>query len=263
MQCNKILGAIAIVGAVLAIAPAFAAEGGNFQPPAETFVGRFMSKTSACPSLDFHLTEATDKKLTGIAFDPMMSGQMSSLSGEVGADGKVHLTMTPMGGKGPAGAIDGSMQGLHHGVEHGKCAVSDGHRQADAGGARDHQRRRLTPPHRERRTRFPLLHHAGGGARRIATEIAQASGAPAFTGCPRSSLPRTAHASDDRAQAGAQGSAAFPNTPSHAARNAASTSAMVTLMPSAARLVTPCWLMPHGTMPLKCNRSGATFSATP
>ncbi len=111
MQCNKILGAIAIVGAVLAIAPAFAAEGGNFQPPAETFVGRFMSKTSACPSLDFHLTEATDKKLTGIAFDPMMSGQMSSLSGEVGADGKVHLTMTPMGGKGPAGAIDGSMQG--------------------------------------------------------------------------------------------------------------------------------------------------------
>jgi len=70
-----------------------------------------MSKTPACPSLDFHLTEATDKKLTGLAFDPMMSGQMSSLNGEVGADGKVHLAMTPMGGKGPSGAIDGRMQG--------------------------------------------------------------------------------------------------------------------------------------------------------
>ena len=111
MQRNKILGALAIIGAVLGTAPAFAGEGEAFQTPAETFVGRFMSKTPACPSLDFHLTEATDKKLTGLAFDPTMSGQMSSLNGEVGADGKVHLAMTPMGGKGPSGAIDGSMQG--------------------------------------------------------------------------------------------------------------------------------------------------------
>jgi hypothetical protein len=111
MQRNKILGALAIIGAVLGTAPAFAAEGGNFQAPVETFVGRFMSKTAACPSLDFHLTEAADKKLTGVAFDPTMSGQMSNLSGAVGADGKVHLTMTAMGGKGSSGAIDGSMQG--------------------------------------------------------------------------------------------------------------------------------------------------------
>jgi hypothetical protein len=111
MQRNKILGALAIVGAVLGTAPAFAGEGGNFQAPAETFVGRFMSKTAACPSLDFHLTEATDKKLTGLAFDPAMSGLMSSLSGAVDADGKVRLTMIAMGGKGPAGAIDGNMQG--------------------------------------------------------------------------------------------------------------------------------------------------------
>jgi hypothetical protein len=111
MRRNKFLAALAVTGAMLAIAPAYAAEGGTFQEPQETFVGRFMSKTAACPSLDFHLTEAADKKVTGMAFDPMMSGQMSSLAGAVGTDGKVHLTMTAVGGKGPSGTIDGTMQG--------------------------------------------------------------------------------------------------------------------------------------------------------
>ena len=40
-----------------------------------------------------------------------------------------------------------------------------------------------------------------------------------------------------------------PNTSCQAARRAASASAMVTGRPSAWRLVTPCSLMPHGTMP--------------
>jgi len=112
MRRNKFLAALAVTGTMLAIAPAFAQEGSRtFTEPEETFVGRFMSKTAACPSLDFHLTEAADKKLTGMAFDPTMSGQMSSLTGAVGTDGKVHLAMTAMGGKGPAGTIDGSMQG--------------------------------------------------------------------------------------------------------------------------------------------------------
>ena len=111
MQRNKLFAALAIAGAMLGVVPAFAGEGESFTVPAETFVGRFMSKTAACPSLDFHLTEATSKKITGMVFDPTMSGQMSSVTGEVGADGKVHLTLAAMGGKGPTGAIDGAMQG--------------------------------------------------------------------------------------------------------------------------------------------------------
>ena len=111
MQRNKLIAAFAITTSMLGLAPAFAADGEGFVPPAETFVGRFVSKTAGCPSLDFHLTEATSKKITGMVFDPMMSGQMSSVTGEVGADGKVHLTLAAMGGKGPSGAIDGAMQG--------------------------------------------------------------------------------------------------------------------------------------------------------
>ena len=111
MQLEKLLAALAIAGAMFAAGPAFAQNEGGFNPPQETFVGRFMSKTPACPSLDFHLTEATDKKLTGVVFDPAMTGQMSTVTGNVTADGKVHLMMTAMGGKGAAGAIDGAMQG--------------------------------------------------------------------------------------------------------------------------------------------------------
>jgi len=110
MRRNNLLAALSVTGAMLVTVPAFAAESGNFQPR-ETFIGRFMSQTAACPTLDFHLTEAPDKKLTGMAFDPTMSGQMSSLTGEVGNDGKVHLTMTAMGGKGPSGIVEGAMQG--------------------------------------------------------------------------------------------------------------------------------------------------------
>jgi hypothetical protein len=110
MRRNKFLAALAAAGVMLAIAPGFAAEGGDFQA-SETFVGRFMSNTATCPTLDFHLIEAPDKKLNGLAFDPTMSGQMSSLTGAVGNDGKVHLTMTAMGGKGPSGTVDGAMQG--------------------------------------------------------------------------------------------------------------------------------------------------------
>jgi hypothetical protein len=111
MQRNKFLAIVVIAGGVLGVVPAFAGDGEGFVPPVETFVGRFMSKTAACPSLDFHLTEATNKKITGLVFDPMMSGQMSSAAGEVGDDGTVHLMLTAMGGKGPTGAIDGTMQG--------------------------------------------------------------------------------------------------------------------------------------------------------
>jgi len=110
MRRNNLLAALSVTGALLLTLPALAEEGGNFQPH-ETFVGRFVSQTPACPTLDFHLTEAPDRKLTGMAFDPTMSGQMSTLTGEVGDDGKVHLTMTAMGGKGPSGAVDGAMQG--------------------------------------------------------------------------------------------------------------------------------------------------------
>ena len=109
MKGRTIAVALAAVGTLMgASSSAVFAQGEA--GPRETYVGRFVSTTSACPSLDFHLVRTATNKLQGMAFDPMMSGQMGSITGDVGADGKVHLTMNAMGGKGPAGTIDGTMQ---------------------------------------------------------------------------------------------------------------------------------------------------------
>jgi hypothetical protein len=109
MNRRTIAVAIAMAGALVgASSTALYAQGEA--GPKETYVGRFVSTSAACPSLDFHLVRTGANKLQGMAFDPMMSGQMSSISGDIGADGKVHLTMNAMGGKGGSGAINGTMQ---------------------------------------------------------------------------------------------------------------------------------------------------------
>lgn len=111
MSRRNLFAALAIAGVMASAVSAFAAEGGTFETPAETFVGRFVSTAPACPSWDFHLTEAHNRTLLGMAFDPTMSGKMSDLKGTVDTDGTVHLTATAMGGNGVAGAITGAMHG--------------------------------------------------------------------------------------------------------------------------------------------------------
>jgi hypothetical protein len=109
MTGKSIAVALAMAGAVICASGSLvfaAGEGG----PKETFVGRFVSTTPSCPSFDFHVVEGPGGKLQGMAFDPTMSGQMSTITGEVSTDGKAHLTMTAMGGNGPSGAVDGTMQ---------------------------------------------------------------------------------------------------------------------------------------------------------
>ena len=109
MNGRTIAVALAAVGAlVCASSSAVFAQGEA--GARETYVGRFVSTSSACPSLDFHLVRTAASKLQGMAFDPLMSGQMGSITGDIGADGKVHITMSGMGGKGPSGTIDGTMQ---------------------------------------------------------------------------------------------------------------------------------------------------------
>ena len=46
----------------------------------------------------------------GLAFDPMMVGEMSEVTGKLGADGKVHMTLTAMHGKGPSGVAEGTLK---------------------------------------------------------------------------------------------------------------------------------------------------------
>jgi len=111
MSPRIILAALATAGAIGLAMPGFAAEGSAFVTPAETFVGRFVATSPACPAWDFHLTEAQNHALLGLAFDPMMSGKMSHLAGAVDASGKVHLTAEAMGGNGMTATIEGEMHG--------------------------------------------------------------------------------------------------------------------------------------------------------
>lgn len=111
MSPRIILAALAMAGAMGTAVSTFAAEGSAFVTPTETYVGRFVSPTPTCPAWDFHLTEAKDRTLAGLAFDPMMSGKMSHLSGTVDAAGTVHLTAAAMDGNGMAGTITGEMHG--------------------------------------------------------------------------------------------------------------------------------------------------------
>jgi hypothetical protein len=102
--------ALVVGGALMCASISAAFAQGEGIGPKETYIGRFVSNTPSCPSLDFHVVAMKDGTLHGFAFDPMMSGQMSTVAGDIGADGKVHLTMAAMNGKGATGTADGAVQ---------------------------------------------------------------------------------------------------------------------------------------------------------